>query len=94
MGVDGGIGRSSRSESGEPRARAAEASHIQEQNLAVLGFEFTVAFEEGVWRAVAWKVAAMEREDTYPTLEEVRSASGKRPRIAFNKLYDELRVFS
>jgi hypothetical protein len=63
---------------------------MQEQDLAVLGFEFTVAFEEGIWRAVAWKVAAMEPEDTYPTLEEVRSATGRTPLIAFNKLYDTL----
>jgi hypothetical protein len=63
---------------------------LKEEELGVLGFEFSIAFEEGVWRAVAWKVREMEPEDTYPTLEEYRSAEGRTPLEAFRDLYQSL----
>jgi hypothetical protein len=78
--------RSRRKGTGEPGTDRP----LKEEDLGVLGFEFSIAFEDGAWHAVAWRVREMEPADTYPTLEEYRSVTGSTPLLAFTKLYHEL----
>ncbi len=60
---------------------------ISEEDLAVRGYEFSIAFEEGEWQAIAWQLVEIDLESGSPTLQERLTATGETPLAAFFSLY-------
>ncbi|MDP9357617.1 MAG: hypothetical protein M3R02_20490 [Chloroflexota bacterium] len=65
----------------------APAPPISEEELAVRGYEFSVAFEEGGWQATAWQLVEIDLESGAPTLQERLTTTGVTPLAAFITLY-------
>jgi hypothetical protein len=71
-------------------AAAGKAEQVAEGDLAVLGYEFAVTYDEGRWHATAWKLADVDAEDGSAEFEECLSVSRATPLTAFSALYDAL----
>ncbi len=63
---------------------------VSEGDLAVRGFEFSIAFEDGQWRAIAWQMIEIDLETNAPVLQERLAVLGETPLAAFAALYATL----
>ena len=63
---------------------------VPEDELAVRGYELSVAFEDGSWHAVAWQLTEIDPETDSPTFSERLTSVGESPLAAFAALYERL----